>query len=179
MTIDGNQISIDDLEFEFGWTDYYAASYSFNTTGEHTVVTTAIVPQKHAEISTLKTTSLSGSYLSYNNFTDDYGGCSNLTGFTLNLTDTSCTDKRHYTVFPSLLNTNLNSVTIPQYVDVVNLVAFSGTNITTIYSYATPAPSVNAFENMQASGTLHAPSGSNYSSWASALPSGWNIVYDL
>ena len=138
VTIDGNQVNIDDLEIEFGWADEYAVSYIFNTIGEHTVVTTAIVPQQHTAILALETASLSGSYLSYNNFSDDYGGCSNLTGFTWNLIDTSCTDKRHDTMFPSLAGTNISAVTIPQYVTHVSdyafgsVSSFGSSNITAI-----------------------------------------------
>ena len=192
VVIDGNQISIVDLEFELYHTEYYSASYYFNTTGVHTVETTAIVPQQHSGILALETTSLSGSYLSYNQYVDTYGGCNNLSAFTMNLTNTSCTDKRHDTEFPSLAGTNISAVTIPQYVTHVpddafgSVSSFGSSNITAIYSYATPAPTIRSwfaplgvFKNMQPSGTLHAPSGSNYSTWASALPSGWSLVYDL
>ena len=83
---------------------------------------------------------------------------------------------------------SLQTVTLPSGVTSVNVGTFSGSGLTTINCLSPTAPSLdyvfdgvtrNTFLGLQPSGTIHVPSGSNYSSWASALPSGWSIVYDL
>ena len=83
---------------------------------------------------------------------------------------------------------SLQTITLPSGVTTVNVGAFSGSGLTTINCLSPTAPSLetvfdgvtsNTFLGLQPSGTIHAPSGSNYSSWASALPAGWSLVYDL
>lgn len=52
-------------------------------------------------------------------------------------------------------------------------------SLKSITCYATTAPSLGSstFSGLPTNGTLHVPSGSDYSSWLSRLPSGWTIEY--
>lgn len=76
---------------------------------------------------------------------------------------------------------NLTGCSIPSTMKNVNVAFFSGcTSLNTIKVYATSAPSIptsisqqNPFNGVSNSGTLYYPSGSNYSTWLNALPSGW------
>ena len=100
-------------------------------------------------------------------------------------------------------NTGLKSVTIPGNVKTIGEYAFAYchsltsvtlsdgvtslgynmfmncSNLATITSYASIAPTINqhTFYNMPSNGVLRVPTGSNYSSWLSNLPSGWSIEY--
>lgn len=60
---------------------------------------------------------------------------------------------------------------------------FSGTNITTILSYSTTAPTIapgTSLAGMPASGTLHVQSGSTgYDAWMTDLGAGWTLAEDL
>lgn len=53
--------------------------------------------------------------------------------------------------------------------------------LTEIYITANTAPTLgsNAFANIADKGTLHAPFGSDYSSWMLVLPANWTVKYDL
>lgn len=55
------------------------------------------------------------------------------------------------------------------------------TALEVINSYAATAPTLgtDAFLNIASDGELHTPNGSDYSSWASALPVNWTIIDDL
>jgi len=71
---------------------------------------------------------------------------------------------------------NLNNVTIPSTVTTINDNAFTNcSTLNSITSYATTAPTLgnNAFSSVATSGTLYYPKGSDYSTWIAALPSGW------
>lgn len=75
---------------------------------------------------------------------------------------------------------SLTSITIPSGVTSIDAAAFQNcSGLTSITCYATTAPSLSnyAFDGIASSGTLRVPTGSNYSSWLSALPSGWTITY--
>lgn len=74
----------------------------------------------------------------------------------------------------------LTSVTIPYGVTSIGSGSFSKcSSLSSITCFATTAPTFSngAFYNLPTSGTLHVPSGSDYSSWTSVLGSGWTIQY--
>ena len=58
---------------------------------------------------------------------------------------------------------------------------YIASSLNEIYSYNPIAPSIgnHTFSNVNNSGTLHYPVGSDYSSWISALPSGWTAIADI
>ena len=75
---------------------------------------------------------------------------------------------------------NLTNVTIGSGVTSIGYGAFYNcTSLTELTCYATTAPTLDSFvfRYMPTNGVLRVPSGSNYSSWLSALPSGWVIEY--
>lgn len=75
---------------------------------------------------------------------------------------------------------NLTAVTIPASVTSLQAEAFTlCTALTSITCYATTAPTLGSavFYNMTSAGTLYVPTGSDYSTWLAALPSGWQISY--
>lgn len=74
---------------------------------------------------------------------------------------------------------SLTSITIPDSVTSIGTYAFhSCDNLTEITCYAVTAPSVEmSFTYMPTNGVLKVPSGSDYSSWLSELPSGWVVEY--
>lgn len=77
---------------------------------------------------------------------------------------------------------NLTAITIPSSVTSIGNQAFYYCDkLNYIYSYPTTAPSLGlyAFNYFKSTGTLHYPTGSNYSSWISALPNNWTCVGDL
>lgn len=58
-----------------------------------------------------------------------------------------------------------------------------GTNITSIISHATTAPTLmgvvfKTHTGVSKTGTLHVPEGSDYSSWLTVLGNGWSVSYD-
>ena len=74
----------------------------------------------------------------------------------------------------------LTSVTIGSGVTDIGSGAFSNcSSLNSITCLATTAPTVgyNTFDDIATNGTLYVPSGSDYSSWSSKLPSGWTIEY--
>ena len=74
----------------------------------------------------------------------------------------------------------LESIIIPNSVTSIGESAFTYcTSLTSITCYATTAPSLGTyvFKGLPTNGTLHVPSGSDYSSWLTQLPSGWTIEY--
>lgn len=73
------------------------------------------------------------------------------------------------------------SMTLGSNVSSIGKRSFSScSRLQTIYSYAVIPPTIGteAF-GVQSSGTLHYPAGSDYSTFISALPSGWTAVADL
>ena len=75
---------------------------------------------------------------------------------------------------------NLTSVTIGSGVTSISHGAFlSSGKLTEITCYATTAPTLSdsVFGHISDNGVLRVPSGSDYSSWLSALPSGWVVEY--
>lgn len=79
-------------------------------------------------------------------------------------------------------DTGLTSISFPENVaSIGNRVLYNCSNITTIYSYALSAPIIErlTFANISATGTLHYPSGSDYSVWVDRLPDGWICLADL
>lgn len=76
---------------------------------------------------------------------------------------------------------NLQEVTIGSGVtSILNYAFYSCSSLATIYAHPTTAPTLGTgVFGVASSGTLHYPSGSDYSSWISALPSGWTAVADL
>ena len=74
----------------------------------------------------------------------------------------------------------LRSITIGSGVTSIGSNQFTSCkNLTTITCYATTAPtlSYSVFVQISTNGVLKVPSGSDYSSWLSKLPSGWTIEY--
>ena len=76
---------------------------------------------------------------------------------------------------------NLQEVTIGSGVtSILNYAFYSCSSLATIYAHPTTAPTLGTgVFGVASSGTLHYPSGSDYSSWISELPSGWTAVADL
>lgn len=75
----------------------------------------------------------------------------------------------------------LQEVTIGSGVtSILNYAFYSCSSLATIYAHPTTAPTLGTgVFGVASSGTLHYPSGSDYSTWISALPSGWTAVADL
>lgn len=75
----------------------------------------------------------------------------------------------------------LTSVVIGDSVTSIGFMAFENcTSLTSITCYATTAPTYRVsfgFSSLPKNGKLYVPSGSDYSSWKSELPSGWTIEY--
>ena len=74
----------------------------------------------------------------------------------------------------------LTSIAIPSSVTSIGDYAFEYcSSLTSITCYATTKPSLGSstFSRLPKNGTLHVPSGSDYSSWLKQLPSGWTIEY--
>ena len=79
---------------------------------------------------------------------------------------------------------SLGSITIPASVKSIGSYAFFECgSLTSITCLATNAPSLGtkvfgkAVEGFPDTGTLHVPTGSDYSTWMAQLPSGWTIDY--
>lgn len=74
----------------------------------------------------------------------------------------------------------LKSIKIPSSVTSIGDYAFEYcTSLNSITCYATTKPSLGTyvFDGLPKNGKLHVPSGSDYSSWLTQLPSGWTIEY--
>ena len=76
-------------------------------------------------------------------------------------------------------NGYLTTVTIPSTVTTIGNYCFTNcTHLTEIICLATTAPTIGTgVFNFSQSGILKVPTGSNYSTWLSALPSGWTVQY--
>lgn len=77
-------------------------------------------------------------------------------------------------------NCDITSVVIGENVVSVGYKAFyANHNLTTIRSRSITTPDLGAmvFDQVASTGTLYVPTGSDYSSWMTALPSGWTKVY--
>ena len=74
---------------------------------------------------------------------------------------------------------DMQEADLPSTLGYINGSCFGYTGLTSITCRARQAPSFrdNAFVGLPESGTLRVPEGSDYSSWLSALPSGWHIEY--
>ena len=81
----------------------------------------------------------------------------------------------------------MTELVIGRSVNSIGNYAFYGcSNLASIYAYPITQPSMpydsypyTVFKNISPTGTLHYPSGSNYSTIISRLPSGWTAVADL
>lgn len=74
----------------------------------------------------------------------------------------------------------LTSVTIGSGVTDIGIRAFTNcSSLSSITCLATTAPGIGSriFDGLPTNGTLHVPSGSDYSSWLNILGSGWTIEY--
>ena len=73
--------------------------------------------------------------------------------------------------------TSLESITIPASVETLGIRAFSGCTSLNSITFAGTTPPVliqnEVFKRVSATGTYYYPSGSDYSTIANALPSGW------
>ena len=125
-----------------------------------------------------------------------FSNCSGLTSITIpdsitsigNSAFTYCTSLTSITIPSSVTGIseyafwqcqNLNSIIIGSGVTSIGKMAFQGcTSLNEITSLRTTAPTLgsNVFNYVDSSGTLYYPNGSNYSTWISALPSGWTAV---
>lgn len=76
-------------------------------------------------------------------------------------------------------NGYLTTVTIPSTVTTIGNYCFSNcTHLAEIICLATTAPTIGTgVFNFTQSGVLKVPTGSNYSTWLSALPNGWTVQY--
>ena len=75
-------------------------------------------------------------------------------------------------------NSDLHSIDIGSNVRTIGYKAFYGNqNLSTIISRSSYAPDLGTmvFDQVASTGTLYIPSGANYSTWVSALPSGWTV----
>ena len=77
---------------------------------------------------------------------------------------------------------NLTSIVLGNNVESIGYAAFlNDYHLNLIYCHAAVAPSLDRypFYEISSTGTLHYPQGSDYSTWITALPSGWAAVADL
>ena len=103
-----------------------------------------------------------------------FENCSGLTSVTLGNSVTSIGGSAFYNC------SGLTEIILPDSVTSIGSYAFyKCSGLTDITCYATTAPTVGSFAlfYMPTNGVLRVPSGSDYSSWLSALPSGWTIEY--
>lgn len=174
--LDGKEISPDDFQVvhKSKWEiDYNFFGLQFEDSDEHTLkvnLVNSIIPEMLFGIKS-----------------GDYPGCgSDIKAIVIDNSITSIDSHAFY------LCENLTSVIIGNSVTIINSLAFHGcTNLTSltlgtsitrideafmscssldnITSLATTAPTLryNAFRNIKTNGTLHVPSGSDYSSWMS------------
>lgn len=73
---------------------------------------------------------------------------------------------------------SITSLTFPSTLTQIADRGFQGcSSLNSITCHATTAPTVknNSFSGVSATGTLYIPSGSTYTSWVSALPTGWTV----
>lgn len=127
---------------------------------------TSIETNAFANCKTLSSITIPSSVTSVNGFY----GCSNLTSVTIENGATSITQSAF-----AYCN-KLPSITIPSSITSIERNVFDNCNmLISITSLATTAPTVNinTFYSITPNGTLYVPSGSDYSTWMSALPSGW------
>lgn len=191
ITVDGNSISVDDLIQITPSAEVYG--YYFTTTGSHTVVTTTTKVYSHNggiyDMYAIVSSNIEGSKSTFNGTyaTDDYGYCQNLTELSVSASTPSCSAWTTEVYFPSCIGcTSLEHVYMYDMTKVWKR-AFSGSSVNDIWCYGMVAPQIvnygsdgpgTSFEGMQSTGTLHVPSGADYSTWEAALPSGWSIVYN-
>ena len=75
---------------------------------------------------------------------------------------------------------SLKTIELPDTLTEIGSNTFNGSGLSVIISKATTAPTLgnDVFGNLiNQSGTLFVPTGSDYSSWVSELPSGWTVSY--
>lgn len=106
-----------------------------------------------------------------------FTNCSSLTGITLGNYVT------HIYGYAFSNCSNISSIEIPNSVTNIDNCAFSGcSSLSTIYCYPTTSPYLGSlvFDSVSQNGTLHYPSGSDYSSWQNdSNLSGWTFIGDL
>lgn len=78
-------------------------------------------------------------------------------------------------------NSEISKIVLGENISEIRDNAFNGTTLSEIYIYSQECPTIgeNAFLLANFQGTLHYPSGSDYSSMISALPRGWTAIGDL
>lgn len=182
-----------------------AIKYTFGSTGNHTVVFTCVsTPQYQPKlvegvyVNEIPLTNISYDATGSDNdlpyMTNELPyapgnpkqsiGISGLTAVTMTLNALWCSacDGYGYAIFncsyPYTYNLHIEAERDAVYYD-----TFEGTNATDLWFDGSVAPtwygsSSSKFSGLAATGTAHAPSGSDYSEIASHLPSGWTLVYD-
>ena len=126
-----------------------------------------------------------------------FSGCTSLTSVTIpdsvtnisNYAFSGCTNLASVTIPDSVTSigscvfdgcTSLSSITIPNSLTNISAYTFRNcSSLSSITCHATTAPTLSGdvFYRLPTNGKLYVPSGSDYSSWLSLLPSGWTIEY--
>ena len=126
-----------------------------------------------------------------------FSGCTSLTSVTIpdsvtnisNYAFSGCTNLASVTIPDSVTSigscvfdgcTSLSSITIPNSLTNISSYTFRNcSSLSSITCHATTAPTLSGdvFYRLPTNGKLYVPSGSDYSSWLSKLPSGWTIEY--
>ena len=173
-----------------GWT-----SYVFDDFEIHTVEFVGIATSEFFENSDILTAVILDGLTSIGN--SAFYNCQNLTSVTIPNSVMSI-GRFAFSNCPSLTSVNIGSgvtsigdwtfsycsgltyVTIGSGVTDIGIRAFTNcSSLSSITCYATTAPDIGSriFDGLPTNGTLHVPSGSDYSSWLSILGSGWTIEY--
>ena len=146
-----------------------------NATGKLRV----IEPEAFAKTNITEIT-LSNSVVTINH---SFGGCKNLKKVNINEGLERITETSFYEC------EKLTTITLPSTLKNIDGQAFAHSGITEMFCKATTAPTLwvdgthpdeaSALSYMKKNGTLHYPSGSDYSTWLAQLGSGWTGVADL
>lgn len=166
----------EDGNSDFGWADIQSYTSTVVEMDIYPVVTGSITIGGCTNLTTLN---LPNSITAITS--EAFYGCSALTSLTIPDSVTVIGDSAFMEC------SSLTSLTIPSGVTSIDGWCFmSCSSITDIYCYATTAPTINnqTFRDIATGGTLHYPTGSDYSSWMSNEENylgyfGWTSVGDI